>query len=342
MHFIKKALKKTFLMKIVRRIRLKKQAKLYAFKRLDASMSKTEKKKVALDMYKMRQKYNFSYDEYFLYGFSQLSMEERLKFVPDIDRMAYTERLNKFGDREIFDNKIKTYEIFGKYFNRKICGVRTEADFSAFVDFCKEYNKFIVKPTDAYCGKGIEIVTVDGDMRRLFDKLLADRHNGFVAEEIIVQVEEIAKFHPQSCNTVRIPTIRFDDRVEIIHPFFRVGRGEAIVDNAGAGGIIVAIDADTGITIGAADENGNVYEKHPDTGHQLVGVEIPCWSELVALAKEVAMILPNYRYTGWDFALTNNGWVMVEGNARGQFVWQFATRVGFKEEIEEILSELGL
>lgn len=33
---------------------------------------------------------------------------------------------------------------------------------------------------------------------------------------------------------------------------------------------------------------------------------------------------------------------MVEGNARGQFIWQIATQVGFRNEVLDILKELNL
>lgn len=290
----------------------------------------------------MKKTYAFEFDEYCQYDFKCLSIEQRLLFVSDFQREEYADRMNRKENSLIFNDKEMTSKYFKKYFKRNVVKINGEEDFALFEDFCKKHNKFIVKPIDACLGRGVEIISLDNNIVEVFNELIKNRQKGFVVEELIVQSKEMAKFHPQSCNTVRIPTIRFDDRIEIIHPFFRVGRGNSVVDNAGAGGIIVAVDAETGITIAAADEKGKSYTTHPETGYELIGFQIPRWNEAVEFAKNLAQVVPTNRYTGWDVALTDNGWVMVEGNAKGQFVWQIATKVGFKEEIERIMKELNL
>ena len=165
----------------------------------------------------------------------------------------------------------------------------------------------------------------------------ASFRNGYIMEEVIKQNPEMARFHPESVNTVRIPTIRTGDRVRVVIPFMRTGRGSSIVDNAGAGGIICALDVEEGSIIAAADEHGNRYDKHPDTGEMLIGFKVPRWDEAKQMAVELAAVVPDNRYAGWDLALTENGWVLVEANARGQFVTQIATKKGFRKELESIL-----
>ena len=163
---------------------------------------------------------------------------------------------------------------------------------------------------------------------------------GGIVEEVITQDLFMEQFHPDSVNTVRIPTIRLDDRTVIFHPFFRVGRGNAIVDNAGAGGIICALDAKDGTIIAAADEKGVTYIQHPETNVRLVGNTIPRWNEAIEFAKRLAEVVPTNRYTGWDIALTKDGWRLIEGNARGQFVAQIPLQYGFRTEIEGYLQEI--
>lgn len=150
----------------------------------------------------------------------------------------------------------------------------------------------------------------------------------------------MAEFHPQSVNTVRIPTFKTKDGIKIMYPFMRTGCGDSFVDNAGSGGVLAVIDPTTGKTIAACDENGNDYEVHPDSGKQIVGFTIPQWEEAVSMAKELAMVLPDVKYTGWDLALTNKGWVMVEGNNRGQFLWQYALHRGCRSEFEAIYNQM--
>ena len=48
------------------------------------------------------------------------------------------------------------------------------------------------------------------------------------------------------------------------------------------------------------------------------------------------MVTPSNRWTGWDIALNKDeNWVMVEGNARGNFR-------GTKSELYGLLKEVGL
>lgn len=152
----------------------------------------------------------------------------------------------------------------------------------------------------------------------------------------------MAQFHPSSLNTIRVATVKFDDGVEVIEAFFRTGRGGNIVDNAGAGGVFGTIDIETGIIDAVGDEYGNLYEVHPDSGLPIKGFAIPRWEEAKAMAIELADIVKGNRYSGWDLALTENGWIMIEGNARGQFVWQMPRQKGWLSEANAILRRLGL
>lgn len=210
--------------------------------------------------------------------------------------------------------------------------------------FVKRHPKFIVKPFDGACGHGVKIINSEGkSAESLFSMLTEEYPKGCVAEELITQCQELAKFHPQSVNTVRITTILYKNRVDIIHPFFRTGVGDSVVDNGGSGGIINAIDPKTGIIYASADEMGIHYTEHPETHWQLVGYQMPCWNDALALARELAHILPENHYCGWDLALTDNGWVLQEANDRGEFVgFQLPARKGFREELRSILEELEI
>lgn len=138
-----------------------------------------------------------------------------------------------------------------------------------------------------------------------------------IVEEIIVQAEEMAKFHPESVNTIRFVTFYHNEIINKICAIIRIGRGGSIVDNACAGGIYAPIDLETGIVETAGtDFNLNKYIHHPYTIAQILGAQIPKWKELNELVKEIVKVVPQMKQVGWDFALTDNGWVMVEGNGR--------------------------
>ncbi len=309
------------------------------------SISDEEKKKLLKDILEMAHKYRFSAEEYFCYHFKDKTEEERKAFLSDLNRIDFCETLNRAKNLAIFDDKCKSAEVFGKYYGRDICGVKSIKDIKRLEAFVKKHKKFMFKPLTGTCGRGIQILEEDGkdiDLKSLIHEYCSGMNDGFIVEELIIQVPEMAQFHPSSLNTIRVATVMFDDGVEVIAAFFRTGRGGNIVDNAGAGGVFGTIDIGTGVVDAVGDEYGNSYEVHPDTGIRMLGFQIPHWEEAVEMAKELASVVKGNRYGGWDLALTEKGWVMIEGNARGQFVWQMPRQKGFMAEANAILRRLGL
>lgn len=76
----------------------------------------------------------------------------------------------------------------------------------------------------------------------------------------------------------------------------------------------------------------------------MIGYEIPLWNEAKEFVKELAKIVSENRYTGWDIAYIKDGemgkWVMIEANPRGQFLSQIATGRGMKKEIDCVIKKL--
>lgn len=302
------------------------------------------KNKILTDMMDMANRYRFSFDEYFLFDFMHLSEQERLEFIPDLERIDILEAINLAKNQPIFDDKHLTYRIFGDYFHREVCCVlKKGGDKKKFEDFVKRQGVFVTKPFDGCCGMGVQLFSEDdySSFDVLWEKLWQEYPKGFLAEEKIRQHQDIGRLHPESVNTLRIPSLRMDDRVIILYPRMRIGKGDMVVDNAGAGGILGVLNPETGEIISTRDEDGNRYPTHPDTGEMLVGFQIPHWQEAKDLVEELAYVLPSNRYTAWDLALAEDGWQLVEANARGQFGWQIVSQKGFRKEMEGLLRELG-
>ncbi len=302
-----------------------------------------DKKRYIKDMLSVYSRYGFGFDEFLCYNFAQKSKSERLRFVADWEHLGYACILNQHKNDLFFDDKWKTYNKFKSFYKREVILFECENQFSQFKDFVLSHTKFIIKPLNMSCGKGIQIIqTAQYDCTEdKYTSMLSEYNGKFIAEEFIVQDENIAEFHPSSVNTVRVPTIRLDDETIIINPFFRVGQNGNTVDNAGSGGIICTLDAETGRIFAAADEYGHTFTCHPQTKKQLIGFCIPRWDEAKTLVKQLSQVIPDNRYTGWDIALTDKGWILVEANRRGQFVWQIPSQVGFRPEINAILKKTG-
>jgi hypothetical protein len=161
-----------------------------------------------------------------------------------------------------------------------------------------------------------------------------------VVEELIVQDARMAALHPQSINTLRMSTIRRNGKVELFHPFMRVGCGDAVVDNGGSGGLLMPIDIPSGKILCAANELGKSFENHPDTGIRLIGFTIPRWDEAQALINEIMTLFPQDGYISWDLALTGSGWLVVEGNSHGQFAGQYPLPRGIRRDFEQVKRDI--
>lgn len=284
-------------------------------------------------------------DEYFLYDFASKTEAEKHEFVGDLERTVLCARLyNSNPAGMVFMDKMKTYESFQQYFKREVVQVKSEADFEAFKQFVLRHDHYMAKPVAASRGNGIRKEAsprTEEEVRAAFKALL--EAGACVVEELIDQDQRIAQLHPQSVNTIRYATYLNGEQLHTIACFIKIGRGESVVDNGGAGGFLAAIDEATGkITTPGKTEYGEVIEVHPDTGIPLVGFQISEWEELLKLVKELPTVLPEQKYVGWDLALSETkGWVLVEGNSGGQFVGpQISKGQGIRSLVDETFGSM--
>ena len=134
-------------------------------------------------------------------------------------------------------------------------------------------------------------------------------------EQVLPQHPDMARLHPSSVNTMRILTDLVDGEVHVAYISVKMGRGDGYCDNSGQGGVLCRVDPETGKIISpATDDYFNVYDRHPDTGVEFVGYQLPMVPEAIALAKEAAHEIPQVAHVGWDMAITPTGPAIIEGN----------------------------
>lgn len=280
--------------------------------------------------------------EYFLFGLRYCDVRKRKTFITDTS-MLYM--LSKTGTRVLHDlelnNKGNFYRLCEPYFKRKVLVVSSKDDYANFESMALDLGKVICKPISMGCGGGIFIAETNcsADIEQCFQKIMS--YGGdWIIEELIKQIPEMAQWNPTSVNTIRFTTFKDIEGIHYHCPFMRTGRGGAVVDNGGRGGIYAVIDVDSGkIASNGMDELGLEYVNHPDSKIQYKGWQVPQWRELCLLAKEMhETIMAEHKYIGWDFALTDDGWVVIEGNW-GQYVCQQScTKEGYKSIFEKYLN----
>lgn len=282
----------------------------------------------------------FGYDpsEYTTYNFNEKSAKKRLTFLSSNEQIFFSKSININANSLILDDKSHAFDYFKEYFNREHIIVNSIEDQNKFNLFSSKNQRFFYKPLKGSCGNdsGLADISVDNP-NLLFSKFVL---NGpYILEELINQCDEMASFNPTSVNTVRTTMIRTENGVSLLFGFIRCGRKGAMVDNGGAGGIIIPYDPENGKLVKFGfDECGKSYIKHPDSKIKFEGFQIPDWENIVKLSVKLTEMLTEFVYVGWDIAITDKGLVIVEGNSRPMFVGlQGMHTTGFKTDIRSIL-----
>lgn len=292
------------------------------------------------DMLFCRLYYRIINREYFLYHFEDLSRRGREQYIGAFELKDAFREINKVGCPEIIDEKAKTYEFYSDYFQRDAQLIQRRADKDKLEQFLKKHSPCLLKPLKQYGGKGIKKISSEEVLESDASCESILRLAPFLLEEILEQDPEIARFHPQSINTVRYVTFYHEGKLTRILAALRMGRHGSFVDNASSGGVYSLIDLETGTLITPArSDAGEEFLFHPDTGIQVLGSKVSKWEELNALVERIVQVLPQQKLVGWDFALTPKGWALIEGNtmpAIQSFNWDH----GMRDELAEVIGKV--
>ena len=237
---------------------------------------------------------------------NMMSQRNDWKIIPMFNDKHHVHILeNKVDFLKHFANNIKHDWIYPK-----------EDCLENFFNFAKRNNDVIIKPIDSLQGKGVKKINLnnfsDNELKDIFKQY---QNENILVEECIVQHPDLV-FNNKSVNTIRIFTImdRNED-VHILKTVLRVGKGDSVVDNFCAGGVVYPIDKETGIIDGKGiDKDGNTYIYHACSQIQMIGRKIPYWNDVITTAINAAKEIIQIRYIGWDIVVTQNGIDIIEAN----------------------------
>lgn len=261
------------------------------------------------------------FEEYDYYHFDQKSPAERRTYVTDAWRNRICRRINNPRQQAVIMDKYRTAVHFHDYYRRQYMRVSSADDRAEFVRFGMAEGRLVVKPTNDCAGRGVRLITAQtqSQWNAHFDSLLAD-NRPYIVEQLILQDPAMALWNASSVNTIRINTLLRKGRVSLLTANIRVGRPGAFVDNCAQGGLCANIDPATGVIITTAcGHDESRFTHHPDSHIPFVGTAIPRWPELVSIAEAMARMLPKLTYCSWDYALTPQGWALVEAN-KGELI----------------------
>ena len=255
--------------------------------------------------------------DYFYFDFTNKNAETRDTYLTEtledktlMEVTGFEKYLTDLTDKYHF------YERTKQFFHRKVVLFNENTEKDKFINECVEMKDVFVKPRTGSEGIGAFVDTIcdESSASNLYGKLV-EAKGMWLIEERIQQSDDMAAWNPTSVNTVRFSSFCNKNGFFVLCPIFRTGRQGSYVDNTSAGGIFALIDGDTGKLVSKGyDINGNTYENHPDSKKKFSGYQIPRWDELLSIAKKLHRLFPDHIFIAWDFALTENGWDLVEGN----------------------------
>ncbi len=216
-----------------------------------------------------------------------------------------------------------------------------------------ERGDFVIKPNRGSAGRGVlvflrregeDFIRHNGERMKLeqVQQHVSDILSGMYSlggrpDEALVQQRVL--LHPafeaasyKGIPDVRVVLYRNEPAMAMLRLPTRESNGRA---NLHQGGIGVGVDLDTGRTNHAVQRNRFV-EKHPDTGQRLVGLEVPCWQQVLEMSRRAAEAV-GLGYIGVDIVIdAQHGPLLLEANARPGLAIQIANARGLLPRLAEI------
>jgi len=281
------------------------------FKTIDKIHDETGKNKVYLffDWVNCAIKYGAGYVDYYQFQMYDMNNKERKTIITRGVNNAITKKYNDKNSINKFEDKALFNKLFNKYLNREWIYLK-DASIDDFKKYLKGKKEIIVKPLDLSCGKGVEKLKVkDFDIEKLYKKLLNSGQT--LVEDVADQHDVLNEIYPYSVNTLRIVTLN----KQVVTAYLRIGNHGNVVDNFNHGGMVTAIDVETGvINFPAIDKEKNVFYEHPMTKKKIVGLKIPNWNKVKKLCIDACDVVPEVGYIAWDVCLGKDKPCLIEGN----------------------------
>ncbi len=267
---------------------------------------------VAADMLWQAAAHNVGFQDYADYDFAILSPAERATYMTHPVSNQLSQRYDAPEHRHLFHDKVAFDHAFDVFLRREWLVADTD-NADRVREFVERHGTVVIKEPYGVAGTGVhryhaaDVADWDAFHRGLLQR------GELLLEEVIVQHPDLAAVCPGTVNTTRVTAFFDGTRTHILAAAQKFGRG-AVSDQMTYGGFYTMLD-DTGHAVGAGyDSHDNVHEFHPESGVRIADFQLPHYDEVVAFIDEVARVVPDVRYVGWDIVVSPTGPVLVEGN----------------------------
>ena len=262
--------------------------------------------------------------QYYYFRFYELSPEEQATYLTQGYSSEVTARydVSRYISALLRD-KERTNYFFADYIRRPWC-VNTKVTEQEFAETFKDTDRLFYKPLHNNHGTGAELIDLSKeDIHNVYMRL-KDYDEG-VVEGYVKQHEKMNALAPNAVNTLRIVSLSSNTldvgapgrHSDIAYISIKLSGETGCVDNLAGGGMVAGVDMSTGrICTDAVDEKEHVFVRHPVTGMEIRGFEIPFFKEAVEMVYDAIKRFDLEGYFGWDIAITDEGPELIETNVQ--------------------------
>lgn len=281
-----------------------------------------------------------TFKEYYNLNFSKRTISNQKTFITTGSNLNAYSKLNDKSLYHIYLNKDEFNLKYSDFIARDwiVLSQNKEEVYSFF----KSHNDLIIKPKNGDSGKGIKILHDCNKWTAEEIDALIDTNTDVIAEELLHNHSELNKLNETSLNTMRIITVRNGAQMDILFAGVRFGAKGCEIDNISQGGRIAPIDIENGKICGQS-RTKKIVTTDNESNDDYIGFQIPMWSELNEYLYKLTAVVPQMRYMAWDIAVTNSGFVTIEGNhSSGNTVIQAhfsETQLGLRTKLNELIAQ---
>jgi hypothetical protein len=252
------------------------------------------------------------FQDYVDYDFAILTRAERATFMTHPVSNELSQKYDHPDFRHIFQDKVEFDRAFSPFLRREWMVV-APGNADEVRAFTERERTIVTKEPVGQAGTGVHRYHA-ADITDWDDFHAGLRSRGeLLIEAVIVQHEDLAAVCPGTVNTTRVTAFFDGEKTHILAMAQKFGRG-AVSDQMTFGGFYTMLD-DDGHSMGPGyDSHENVHIVHPDSGFVIADFQLPMIEEVKAFVDQVARVVPQVQYVGWDIVVTPEGPVLVEGN----------------------------
>ncbi|MGM7665743.1 sugar-transfer associated ATP-grasp domain-containing protein [Microbacterium sp. A93] len=267
---------------------------------------------IVIDMLWSAARHNVGFQDYIDYDFAMLTRAERATFMTHPVSNELSQKYDHPDFRWMFQDKVEFDKIFSTHLHRDWIIVE-QGNAEAVREFTQRLGTIVTKEPVGQAGTGVHRYhAADVEDWEEFHRGLLTRGE-LLIEEVIRQHEDLAAVCPGTVNTTRITAFFDGEKAHILAMAQKFGRGE-VSDQMTFGGFYTMLDENGHAVSAGYDSHGHVYETHPDSGFPIAEFQLPHMDKVRAFIDEVARVVPQIQYVGWDIVVSPDGPVLVEGN----------------------------